>query len=109
MQNCNKSIAFQVRMFVFAFVFVNLQRFLKIWRTKTANANETKNTKIFVGTKSIACTPRSLDLSVVDFFLWGYLKDRVYTGRLQTTEELKQSIQTEITAIEVDKLSLQFT
>ena len=40
----------------------------------------------------------------MDFFLWGYLKDRVYAGRPQTTEELKQSIRTEITAIQVDML-----
>ena len=48
---------------------------------------------------------RSPDLTPVDFFLWGYLKDRVYTGRPQTREELKQSIHTEITAIQVDMLS----
>ena len=41
----------------------------------------------------------------MNFFLWGYLKARIYAGRPQTTEELKQSIRTEITAIQVDMLS----
>ena len=41
----------------------------------------------------------------MDFFLWGYLKERVYVGRPQTRDELKQSIRTEITAIQVDMLS----
>jgi len=37
--------------------------------------------------------PRSPDLSVCDFFLWGYLKNRVYTTRPRTLDELKQRIQ----------------
>ena len=53
----------------------------------------------------IHCPSRSFDLTPVDFFLWGYLKDRVYVGKPQTTEELKQSIRIEITAIQVDMLS----
>ena len=48
---------------------------------------------------------RSSDLTPMDFFLWGYLKDRVYVGRPHTTEELKQSIHREITSIPVDMLS----
>jgi hypothetical protein len=34
--------------------------------------------------------PKSPDLSVCDFFLWGYLKNRVYTTRPRTLDELKQ-------------------
>ena len=41
----------------------------------------------------------------MDFFLWGYLKDRVYVGRSHTTEELKQSIHREITALPADMLN----
>ena len=40
--------------------------------------------------------PRSPDLSVCDFFLWGYLKNRVYTTRPRALDELKQRIQEEI-------------
>ena len=36
--------------------------------------------------------PRSPDLSLPDFFLWGYLKERVYINNLQTLEDLKQNI-----------------
>jgi hypothetical protein len=33
--------------------------------------------------------PRSPDLSMCDFFLWGYLKPRAYEGKPRTLEELK--------------------
>ena len=39
--------------------------------------------------------PHSLDLSPLDFFLWGYLKDRVYKPSPKTTEELKLAIKRE--------------
>ena len=48
--------------------------------------------------------PRSLDLSVCDFFLWGYLKNWVYTTRPKTLDELKQRIQDEIRGIPVEML-----
>ena len=43
--------------------------------------------------------PRSPDLSPPDYFLWGYLKDRVYANRPRTIEELKTNIRFEIQAI----------
>ena len=33
--------------------------------------------------------PRSPDLSTCDFFLWGYLKSRVYTHNPRTLNDLK--------------------
>lgn len=42
---------------------------------------------------------RSHDLSIFDFFLWAYLKDKVFKYRYHTLEELKERIQEEITAI----------
>jgi len=48
--------------------------------------------------------PRSPDLSVCDFFLWGYLKNRVYTTRPRTMDELKQRIQDEIRGIPTEML-----
>ena len=44
--------------------------------------------------------PHSPDLSPPDFFLWGYLKDRVYKTNPQTIGELKRNIQTEMEAID---------
>ena len=41
----------------------------------------------------------SLDLSPLDFFLWGYLKDRVYAGKPRTITELKEAIREEMRAI----------
>ncbi|KAJ4447785.1 hypothetical protein ANN_09793 [Periplaneta americana] len=44
--------------------------------------------------------PRSPDLTTPDFFLWGYLKDRVYATRPQTMGDLKHNITQEIQAID---------
>lgn len=43
--------------------------------------------------------PRSPDLAPCDFFLWGYLKEKVYTNRPQTTDALKAAIRTEMARI----------
>ena len=41
----------------------------------------------------------SPDLSDCDYFLWGYLKSRVFTSKPRTIAELKQSIKEEIATI----------
>lgn len=43
--------------------------------------------------------PRSPDLNPLDFFLWGYLKDLVYTTPVQTREELLERIMFHCAAI----------
>jgi transposase len=48
--------------------------------------------------------PRSPDLSVCDFFLWGHLKSKVYTTRPTTILELKTRIREEIAAIPMEVL-----
>ena len=48
--------------------------------------------------------PYSPDLNPCDFFLWGYLKDRVYRGNPQTIDALKEAITSEIQAIEPSTL-----
>ncbi|KAJ4438082.1 hypothetical protein ANN_14021 [Periplaneta americana] len=48
---------------------------------------------------------RSPDLTVCDFFLWGYLKMKVFGGNpLRTIPALKQRIQEEVAAIPVNML-----
>jgi hypothetical protein len=42
---------------------------------------------------------RSPDLTPCDFFLWSYLKAKVYEQRPQTLEALKEAIQQEVAAI----------
>jgi len=42
---------------------------------------------------------RSSDLSPCDFFLWGYLKEKVFKHRPQSLEDLKERIQQEIDSI----------
>jgi len=48
--------------------------------------------------------PRSPDLTPPDFFVWGYLKGRVYKNRPQTLDELKSNITMEINLINVSVL-----
>lgn len=45
---------------------------------------------------------RSPDLSICDFFLWGYLKERVFRSRPHNVEELKLRIREEIAAIPLE-------
>jgi hypothetical protein len=47
---------------------------------------------------------RSPDLTAPDYFLWGYLKKKVFANRLHTIEELKTAILSEIRAIPRDIL-----
>ena len=46
--------------------------------------------------------PRSPDLSICDFFLWGYLKEKVFRSRPHNLEELRMRIREEIAAIPVE-------
>jgi len=43
-----------------------------------------------------ACLP---DLSACGYFLWGYLKSKIFISKPRTTAELKRSIKEEIAAI----------
>lgn len=45
--------------------------------------------------------PRSPDLTPNDYFLWGYLKSKVYEGNPTTTIKLKRNIVREINAIPI--------
>jgi hypothetical protein len=45
--------------------------------------------------------PHSPDLSTCDFYLWGYLKGKVYETNPHTLDELKESIQSTIEAMDV--------
>lgn len=44
--------------------------------------------------------PRSCDLTPLDFFLWGYLKSKVYEGKPETIQELKAAIIATINTVE---------
>lgn len=41
---------------------------------------------------SVAWPPRSPDLTPLDFFLWGYIKGRVYSSACDTAEEMRDRI-----------------
>lgn len=49
--------------------------------------------------------PRSPDLTPMDFFLWGYIKNKVYVTRPQDIEELKERIRTEIRRVPHEMLT----
>jgi len=44
--------------------------------------------------------PHSPDLSTCDFFLWGFLKSRVYNHKPYTLNDLKEAIRQEIRPID---------
>ena len=44
--------------------------------------------------------PRSPDLTPPDYFLWGYLKERVYINKPQTIQQLKDKISAEIRGLQ---------
>lgn len=52
--------------------------------------------------------PRSPDLNPCDFFLWGYLKSRVYCPMPSNIEELKANIEREIRSIPTQMLKSTF-
>jgi len=51
---------------------------------------------------------RSPDLTPSDYFLWGYLKGRVYQNESRTTDALKANITAEIQAVTADVLARAF-
>ena len=52
----------------------------------------------------LAPPPRSPDLSACDFFLWGYLKSKVYVQKPRTVDDLKVSIREEIATVPQEML-----
>ena len=50
----------------------------------------------------IAWSARSPELTVPDFFLCGFLKDRVFQRRIMTIQELKQAIVDDVAATDED-------
>ena len=58
---------------------------------------------------SIRWAPRSPDLTPLDFFLWGYVKDRVYRNAIKDLNELKMKIENEIRSISKKTLSDVFS
>jgi len=53
-----------------------------------------------------ACSP---DLSTCDFFLWGYLKGKLYVDKPRDIPQLKNAIETELRAIPHRKCEQVFT
>jgi hypothetical protein len=53
-------------------------------------------------------TPSSPDLSACDFFLWGYLKSRVYIHKPGSLTELKDAIRGEVQLIDREMLGRVF-
>jgi len=53
-------------------------------------------------------SPRSPNLTPPDYFLWGYLKGRVYQNKPRTIDALKANITEETQAVTVDVLARTF-
>lgn len=61
--------------------------------------NEVFPNRVISRNGAIPWPPRSPDLTPCDFFLWGFLKSKVYEERPRTIEELKERIRLEILRI----------
>uniref|UniRef100_A0A0K0EGZ0 Tc1-like transposase DDE domain-containing protein n=1 Tax=Strongyloides stercoralis TaxID=6248 RepID=A0A0K0EGZ0_STRER len=48
--------------------------------------------------------PRSPDLTVCDYFLWGYLKDQVYSHNITNLIQLKKIIKEEILKVPLEMI-----
>ena len=53
----------------------------------------------------ISLPSRSPDLTPPDYFLWGYLKERVHINKRRTIQQLKDSICAEIGGLQPELLS----
>ena len=49
--------------------------------------------------------PRSPDITPLDFFLWGFVKDNVYMRRVSNIDDLKARITTAIASVDADMLA----
>lgn len=52
----------------------------------------------------MACPPRSPDLTPLDFFVWGFIKEKVYTTPVNTLDELHNRIRDACNEIRVHHL-----
>ncbi|GFV55609.1 uncharacterized protein TNCV_1820961 [Trichonephila clavipes] len=52
----------------------------------------------------VPMAPRSPDLTPANFWLWGYLKSRVYLSGPSSLSELKDAIRREVSSIHPDML-----
>lgn len=57
----------------------------------------------------IAWPPRSPDLTPLDFFLWGFVKDKVYRTRVIDLDDLKARIRAAIASVDIDMLRRVWT
>ena len=53
----------------------------------------------------ISWPPRSPDITPLDYFLWGYVKSKVYSSPAENVRELKERIQTAISSISAELLA----
>jgi hypothetical protein len=61
--------------------------------------NEMLQARVISRRGTIEWPARSPDLNACDFFLWGYLKNKVYEKKPRTTEDLKRNIREEVATI----------
>ncbi len=74
---------------------------MSIWViAETVNINKETDCLIFVHHLCL----QSPSLSPADYFLWGYLKDRVYRNQLKLWDQLRQNITAEVNVISLKML-----
>lgn len=76
------------------------------WGINVRNFLDTTFPGRWIGRDGPTCwLPRSLDITSLDFFLWGYVKDKVYATSIEDLDTLKQRISEVIASVTPDMLA----
>ena len=60
--------------------------------------------RIISRNSDVSCPPQSSDLTPLDYFLWGTVKDKCYANHPETIEALKNEIEIAIRGIEAQTI-----
>lgn len=76
------------------------------WGSNVREALDDKFPDSWIGRGGpISWPPRSPDITPLDYFLWGYVKNKVYSSPVKNIEELKERIETAINNISPELLA----
>ena len=81
---------------------------LQFFKEVSTWLNEKFNGRWIGRASSISWPPRSLDSTPLDFFLWRYIKTKVYKTRLNDIADIKERIKQEIEALKKETLENVF-
>ena len=93
----------------FSFTLLDLHPPIRVRRGHTASntidlLKENFHEQIISRNRPVNWPPRSCDLTLLDYFLWGYVKSLFYLDKLQSIDALEANITCDINVIPADML-----